>query len=137
MKQPPHSAAKNQPPPPARPTRKGGSLYSATCNSLDGLAVLFKERAARRELLLIVATALIYALLPNTHALLLLVLALLLLAVEALNTAIEVLCDHVTPEIHPAIKKAKDLGSAAIFVTCAALMVVFACVLWDVWQRFF
>ncbi|MDO4706781.1 MAG: diacylglycerol kinase, partial [Comamonadaceae bacterium] len=108
-------ASDKQSAPPARSTRKGGSLYSATCNSLDGLAVLFKERAARRELLLIVATGLIYVLLPNTHTLLLLVLALVLLAVEALNTAIEVLCDHVTLEIHPAIKKAKDLGSAAIF----------------------
>lgn len=124
-------------PKPFRPTRKGGTLYSATCNSLDGLAVLFKERAARRELLLIVASGLIYALLPNTHTLLLLVLALALLAVEALNTAIEVLCDHVTPEIHPAIKKAKDLGSAAIFMVCAAFLVVFARVLWDVGQRFF
>lgn len=134
-------AAKNLPPSTNaqafRPARKGGTLYSAACNSLDGLAVLFKERAARRELLLIAATVLIYALLPNTHTLLLIVLALILLAVEALNTAIEVLCDHVTPEIHPAIKKAKDLGSAAIFMTCAAFLAVFARVLWDVWQRFF
>lgn len=119
-----------------RPARKGGTLYSAACNSLDGLAVLFKERAAQRELLLIAATVLIYALLPNTHTLLLIVLALILLAVEALNTAIEVLCDHVTPEIHPAIKKAKDLGSAAIFVICLGLLAVFARVLWDAAQRF-
>jgi len=35
------------------------------------------------------------------------------LAVEALNTAIEELCDHVTPSEHPQIGKIKDLGSAA------------------------
>lgn len=35
------------------------------------------------------------------------------LAVEALNTAIEELCDHVTPDEHPNIGKVKDLGSAA------------------------
>ena len=34
-------------------------------------------------------------------------------AVEALNTAIEELCDHVTPEEHPRIGKVKDLGSGA------------------------
>jgi diacylglycerol kinase (ATP) len=34
-------------------------------------------------------------------------------AVEALNTAIEELCDHVTPEKHPHIGKIKDLGSGA------------------------
>ena len=32
---------------------------------------------------------------------------------EALNTAIEELCDHVTPEEHPRIGKVKDLGSGA------------------------
>jgi diacylglycerol kinase len=34
-------------------------------------------------------------------------------AVEALNTAIEELCDHVTPEEHPKIGKVKDFGSGA------------------------
>ncbi|MEY4747429.1 MAG: hypothetical protein RLZZ416_478 [Candidatus Parcubacteria bacterium] len=35
------------------------------------------------------------------------------LAVEALNTALEELCDHVTPEEHPNIGKVKDLASGA------------------------
>lgn len=35
------------------------------------------------------------------------------LAIEAINTAIEEICDHVTPEHHPSIGKIKDLGSAA------------------------
>lgn len=35
------------------------------------------------------------------------------LGVEALNTAIEELCNHVTPDHHPQIGKIKDLGSAA------------------------
>ena len=109
-----------------RPRRKGGSLVSASLNSLDGLRVLIQERAARRELLLIAATGVVYALWPTSHTLMLLVLAFVLLAVEALNTAIEVLCDHVTPDIHPAIKKAKDLGSAAIFVICCAMVLVTA-----------
>ena len=104
--------------------RKGGTLLSASLNSLDGLRILIQERAARRELLLIAATGAMYALWPTMHTLLLLVLAFVLLAVEALNTAIEVLCDHVTPEIHPAIKKAKDLGSAAIFIICCAMVLV-------------
>ena len=118
-----------KPPSPAantlRPRRKGGTLVSASLNSLDGLRVLIRERAARRELLLIAATGVVYALWPTLHTLLLLVLAFVLLAVEALNTAIEVLCDHVTPEIHPMIKKAKDLGSAAIFIVGSAMALVF------------
>ena len=39
----------------------------------------------------------------------------LVLAIELLNTAIEKLCDHTTPEHHPVIGAVKDLGSAAVF----------------------
>lgn len=35
------------------------------------------------------------------------------LSIEALNTAIEELCNHVTPDLHPQIGKVKDLGSGA------------------------
>jgi diacylglycerol kinase (ATP) len=104
---------------------KNGSLWNAARNSLDGLSELTQESAARREIFLIVACALLFGFMPGPYTLLLLVLSLLLLAVEALNTAIEVLCDHVTPEIHPMIKKAKDLGSAAIFVVGSAMALVF------------
>ena len=103
---------------------KNGSLWNAARNSLDGLSELIKESAARREIFLIVACALVFGFMPGTYTLLLLLLSLLLLAVEALNTAIEVLCDHVTPEIHPMIKKAKDLGSAAIFIVGSAMALV-------------
>ena len=103
---------------------KNGSLWNAARNSLDGLSELIKESAARREIFLIVACALVFGFMPGTYTLLLLLLSLLLLAVEALNTAIEVLCDHVTPEIHPMIKKSKDLGSAAIFIVGSAMALV-------------
>lgn len=42
----------------------------------------------------------------------------LVLAAEALNTAIEVLCDLVQPERHPAIKRVKDLAAGAVLL-CA------------------
>jgi len=50
---------------------------------------------------------------------------LLLISVELLNTCIEKLCDHVTPDLHPQIKIVKDLGSAAVFVT-----IVFVALVW-------
>lgn len=43
------------------------------------------------------------------------ILFLLMIAFEALNTAIEVIIDRVSPEISPAGKRAKDLGSFAVF----------------------
>ena len=43
-------------------------------------------------------------------------------AVEALNTALEELCDHVTPSEHPQIGKVKDLGSgASLLIGIAAI----------------
>ena len=44
---------------------------------------------------------------------------LIVLIVEFLNTAIEALCDHVRPEVHPQIKIVKDLGSTAVFLSIA------------------
>lgn len=35
---------------------------------------------------------------------------------EMLNTAIEFLCDHISPEIHPNIKKVKDIAAAAVLI---------------------
>ena len=39
------------------------------------------------------------------------------MVVELLNTAIEKLSDHVTPENHPAIGRIKDMSSAAVALT--------------------
>ena len=47
-----------------------------------------------------------------------------LIVVELLNTAIEKLSDHVTPEHSRAIKVVKDLGSAAVFVTLVLAFLV-------------
>ncbi len=38
------------------------------------------------------------------------------LVVEFLNTAVERLCNHVTPEHHEAIRVTKDLASTAVFL---------------------
>ena len=44
---------------------------------------------------------------------------LVVLAVEFLNTAIEKLSDHVTPEQHRDIGRIKDFGSSAVFCALA------------------
>ncbi|WP_428667858.1 diacylglycerol kinase family protein [Runella sp.] len=44
-------------------------------------------------------------------------------AAEAFNTAIEKLCDVVSPGIHPQIKAVKDLAAAGVLVmACAAAL---------------
>ena len=46
------------------------------------------------------------------------------LCVEFLNTAVEKLCDHVTPELHEHIRAIKDMGSAACFCAQATAAVI-------------
>lgn len=44
-------------------------------------------------------------------------------ATEAINTAIEKLCDFVSPGLHPQIKAIKDMASGAVLIV--AIMAVF------------
>lgn len=44
------------------------------------------------------------------------ILVLLVLGSELINTAIEAIVDLVSPDYHELAKKAKDLGSAAVFI---------------------
>ena len=54
---------------------------------------------------------------------------LLLLAVELLNSCVETICDHVTPETHPLIKVIKDMGAAAVFTVIILAALVWGCAL--------
>ncbi|MBU1690727.1 MAG: diacylglycerol kinase [Gammaproteobacteria bacterium] len=51
------------------------------------------------------------------------IMAVLVLAAELFNTALESLIDHLHPEIHPAIKTAKDCAAGAVLLlSCGALV---------------
>jgi len=45
-------------------------------------------------------------------------------AAEAFNTAIEKVCDLVSPDYHPQVKAAKDLAAAGVMMTSLAAVVV-------------
>lgn len=45
-------------------------------------------------------------------------------AAEAFNTAIEKLCDFVSPGLHPQIKAIKDLSSGAVLILTIAAVIV-------------
>ena len=93
-------------------------LFSATLNSLRGLAYGIRHEAALREeaILLLVGILLGFAVAPSVAWYVAMIGSLLvLLAIELLNTAIEKLADHVTLEWHVEIRKIKDFGSAAVF----------------------
>ena len=43
---------------------------------------------------------------------------------EAINTAFEHLCDVVSPEFHPSVKRAKDIAAAAVLVSAIAAALI-------------
>jgi len=55
---------------------------------------------------------------------------LLVLSAELLNSAIEAVVDKVCPEIHELAGRAKDMGSAAVFVLMVLTALAWVLVLW-------
>ncbi len=43
---------------------------------------------------------------------------------EALNTALEFLCNLVSPDFHPLIKKSKDVAAASVLISAAGAVVI-------------
>jgi diacylglycerol kinase (ATP) len=98
-------------------------IWRATINSWNGLvAVTRSEAAFRQELaLLVVGVPLAFFLTANVGERVTLVgVIVFTLIVELLNTAIEKLSDRVTRDHDPAIKRIKDMGSAAVGLSLLA-----------------
>lgn len=108
-----------------KPPRKSGiaHFFAAASYSAGGLQRLARESAFRQEVALIVGLLVVFLILGATlpEILGLLAIGLLLIAVEALNTAIEVLIDHLSPGWSQFAKDAKDLGSLAVACTIGTL----------------
>ncbi len=109
-------------------------ILAATANSIRGLReALATERAVRQEAVAfsIAAVATPFIAVGRWQAAAMIGSILLVLAIELLNTAIEKLSDHVTPERHEAIRYVKDLGSAAVMCGLAIAGVIWFIALYD------
>lgn len=97
-------------------------IIKAFFNSWAGWRHAVRTEAAVKQELVVLILALPAAFLLTDDGwkrLALVGVLLIVLIVEFLNTAIEALCDHVRPEVHPQIKIVKDLGSTAVFLSIA------------------
>ena len=95
-------------------------VINATLYSYQGLVACWKYEAAfRQELLLTVClTPLAFYITDNVLLrLFLLGSCLLILIVELLNSAIEAVVDRIGADYHDLSGRAKDLGSAAVFIS--------------------
>ena len=110
-----------------KPPRKTGiaHFFAAASYSVGGLKRLARESAFRQEVALIAGLLVVLPVLGASvpEVLGMLAIGLVLIAVEALNTAIEVLVDHLSPGWSQFAKDAKDLGSLAVACTIGALVI--------------
>lgn len=88
--------------------------------ALQGLAVLVKtERNFKFHLFAFICISIAGFLfkIGKTEWLAVLIISSIILTTEALNSAIEKLCNHLHPEIHPSIKSVKDVAAAAVLIS--------------------
>ncbi len=93
-------------------------IAAAAVNSASGLKHGFANEAAIRQELALLALALPVSFFIASSfwvGIALIASLLVVLMAEFLNTAIESLSDHVTPEMHEEIRVTKDLASAGVF----------------------
>lgn len=107
-------------------------LINAGGYAVEGLKDAFKtEEAFMQETLLaaiLIPTSFCIDTSPVGHALLV-ASVLFVLLMELLNTAVETVIERISDEIHPLSKRAKDLGSAAVFVSLINLIAVWAIII--------
>lgn len=115
-------------------TRGLKHIIQAAGYSLQGLrAALIHEEAFRLELMALVVmlplaiwlgeSGVDYALLVGS--------LLLVLIVELINSALEAVVDRVGVEHHELSGRAKDIGSAAVFVALLNVLVIWGVILYD------
>jgi diacylglycerol kinase (ATP) len=107
-------------------------LLNAIGYSLQGFRSAYKHEEAFRQEVLLAAVLIPLALalpLPGTSRAIMVGSVMLVLIVELLNSAVEAAVDRVSLENHRLAARAKDIGSAAVFLSLANVAIVWALVL--------
>lgn len=102
-------------------------MLNALTYSWQGLKVTFVHEAAFRQELLVALILIPLAFYIGESVFetaILIFSVLLLLVVELINSAIEAVVDRVGEEQHPLAGRAKDMGSAAVFLTIIAISIL-------------
>ena len=107
-------------------------VWNAMFHSMAGLGAAYRHEYAFRQEVLLAALLIPLALfLPASASgkALMIASVLLVLIVELLNSAVEASVDRVSLEHHRLAKRAKDIGSAAVMMSLANVIVVWLLVL--------
>ena len=113
-------------------------LVNSTRYSFRGFKSAWRyEEAFRLECFLFLLLAPLACFIAESlpHCLLLLLSLSLVILAEVINTALESVVDRIGAEHHPLAGQAKDLGSAAVFVTLSIVAMVWLPSLWQFAHR--
>lgn len=125
-----------EPTPSTLPFKSRGGLRriaNAAAYSWAGLRAAWRHEAAFRQELAVGVPLVLLALVMapgRWQALAMIASIVLVWIVELLNSAVEWLADAVSVERHPMLGRAKDLGSAAVMLSLALAVGVWAVALW-------
>ncbi|QYY35888.1 diacylglycerol kinase [Ruficoccus sp. ZRK36] len=112
-------------------------IYNALRYSLQGIGAAMKQESAfRQELLLCVILVPVAIFLPVgwIGTALMISSLFIVLITELLNSAIEWTVDYVSQETHPFARRAKDMGSAAVFFALVNVFFTWVCVILNAWS---
>jgi diacylglycerol kinase (ATP) len=107
-------------------------IWNAFFYSLEGFKAAWRHEDAFRQEAILAAVLIPVALFLPASGIgkaLMVGSVLLVLMVELLNSAVEATVDRISYENHELAKRAKDIGSAAVFVSLVNVPVVWALVL--------
>ena len=114
------------------------NFFSSLRFSVEGfIAALRFEPSFREDLIFAIILVPFAIVLPvNAVSTALMIAALfLIIIVELLNSAIEWTIDYISTEKHPLAKRAKDMASAAVFLSYLNCIVVWLIIIFANWHR--
>ncbi|MDD2764350.1 MAG: diacylglycerol kinase [Opitutaceae bacterium] len=114
------------------------SFVSSVRFALDGFFAALRHEPSFREDLLFAAILTPFAIILPVNAVstaVMIVSLFLIIIVELLNSAVEWTIDYISTEQHPMAKRAKDMASAAVFVSYLNCIAVWTIIIVANWHR--
>ncbi len=125
-------------PPPETKRRDFRNFFASVQYALEGFWAALKHEPSFREDLIFVAIltplAIILPVKATSTAVMLSSLFIIIIA-ELLNSAVEWTIDDISLEKRPFAKRAKDMGSAAVFIAYINCLVVWGVIFYSNWHR--
>ena len=114
------------------------NFFSSLRYSVEGFLTALKLEPSFREDLIFTIILVPFAIILPVNAVstaMMIAVLFLIIIVELLNSAIEWTIDYISTEKHPLAKRAKDMASAAVFLSYLNCVVVWLIIIFANWHR--